>query len=117
MSETLRAKRPRTWRTWLFRSAMVLVTLIATGVVALWWRLSSEYAEGKGMLTAIVAELDETDPGWRWEEIEASRAPIPDAENSALAVKRVVDSLGGWKVSALERPNRQPLLRPGAALN
>jgi hypothetical protein len=37
-------------------------------------------------LQATMAELDRTDPGWRLPDIEAARAVVPDAENSALRV-------------------------------
>ncbi|MGL4551440.1 MAG: hypothetical protein ACRC33_09660 [Gemmataceae bacterium] len=117
MSEVVGPKDRRRWRTWLLRAGLVVMMLGAAGVINLWWRLSSEYAEGKEALAAAVAELDADDPGWRWDEIEAGRDPIPDEQNSALAVKRVTEALGGWKVSGLQRPDRQPLLRPDAALN
>ena len=32
------------------------------------------------------AEADQLDPGWRLEDLEAARAEIPNAENSALVV-------------------------------
>jgi hypothetical protein len=37
-------------------------------------------------LKAALAEMDRADPGWRLADIEASRAVVPDAENSALRV-------------------------------
>jgi hypothetical protein len=37
-------------------------------------------------LQAILANMDRTDPGWRLSDIEAARAVVPDAENSALRV-------------------------------
>jgi hypothetical protein len=33
-----------------------------------------------------VAELDATDPDWRWESLEAKREPVPDEDNSALFI-------------------------------
>ena len=35
----------------------------------------------------VATELDKTDPQWRWEEIEAARATVPPAENSALVIQ------------------------------
>ncbi len=37
-------------------------------------------------LQAVLAEMDRTDPGWRLPDIEAARAVVPDAKNSALRV-------------------------------
>lgn len=37
-------------------------------------------------LQAVLADMDRTDPGWRLADIEAARAVVPDAENSALRV-------------------------------
>jgi hypothetical protein len=37
-------------------------------------------------LQAVLADMDRTDPGWRLPDIEAARAVVPDAENSALRV-------------------------------
>jgi hypothetical protein len=34
-------------------------------------------------LERAMAKLDESDPGWRWEDIEAARPTIPDEPNSA----------------------------------
>jgi hypothetical protein len=37
-------------------------------------------------LQAALADMDHTDPGWRLPDIEAARAVVPDADNSALRV-------------------------------
>jgi hypothetical protein len=37
-------------------------------------------------LDQAIAEADRLDPGWRFEDLEAARPPLPDAENSALQV-------------------------------
>jgi hypothetical protein len=42
-------------------------------------------------LEAAMAETDAVSPRWRWEEIEADRPEIPDAENSALVIQKVAD--------------------------
>lgn len=44
----------------------------------------------EGRLREANAEADRLDPGWRAEELEAGRAPVPDAENSALVVERAM---------------------------
>ncbi len=40
-------------------------------------------------LAAAIAETDAASPRWRIEELEADRAVIPDAENSAIVIARV----------------------------
>jgi hypothetical protein len=44
-----------------------------------------EYANEREIQDAI-AEADRLDPGWRFEDLEAARAAVPDAENSATLV-------------------------------
>jgi hypothetical protein len=43
-------------------------------------------SQARSRLALALAELDETDPGWRMEEIENARLGPPDSENSALVV-------------------------------
>jgi hypothetical protein len=48
-------------------------------------------------LQEALAELDRTDPGWRLHDIEAARAQVPDADNSARCVVEVSRLLPkGW---------------------
>src|SRR5262245_44121826 len=42
-------------------------------------------------LSAAIAEADRRDPGWRWEELQARRRVVPDAENSALRVLKAAN--------------------------
>lgn len=73
-----RSRGPR-WRRWAKRFALALLLLIAAtlGGYAWWQHVVHE------RLTAAVAELDATDPGWRLSDLEAARSTIPEAENSA----------------------------------
>lgn len=53
-------------------------------------------------LPAVVAEIDRVDPGWRLEELEAKRMPIPDQQNGARQIvefRRVVAELIGRPAS------------------
>src|SRR5262249_12201063 len=74
-------KRRRHWR-WLKWLALVLV------LIALEETCRRVYFHRKvtRALAEALAELDEADPGWRLEEIEAAREVIPEAENSARVV-------------------------------
>jgi hypothetical protein len=76
------ARRPplrrRRWR-WIILGA--LAALAAGLGVYTYLEFTSE-----SELLAAIAEADRLDPGWRFEDIEAARPSIPDAENSALLV-------------------------------
>ena len=59
-----------------------VLALVAAAVGASWWH--SDAAAQQERLSAAVATLDAADPGWRLEEIEATRAArIPPAESNA----------------------------------
>ncbi len=45
--------------------------------------------EGEQRLAEVIAELDTSDPGWRWEAIEAARQVVPEAENSGPRIQAV----------------------------
>jgi hypothetical protein len=67
-------------------------------------------------LNKAVAEADRTDPGWRRADLWAARAPVPDAENSALLVQRVLDELPAhWMAESAE--NGTPASRRLAKLH
>jgi hypothetical protein len=74
--------------------------LLACGVaVYACWRYTLDR-----QLQAAQAELDRTDSGWRMEEIESNREPIPDDQNAALCVLAVGKSLPeAWSGRALEQ--------------
>src|SRR5438309_4279513 len=72
---------------WLKRIVLGLGLLLIQAIcVAL---TASYYFRKLGMehLRSAVAEADELDPGWRWEDLEKKRAGVPDAENAALRVE------------------------------
>src|SRR5260370_42641403 len=72
---------------WLKRIVLGLGLLIILVIcVAL---TASYYFRKLGIehLKSAVAEADELDPGWRWEDLEKKRAAVPDAENAALRVE------------------------------
>src|SRR5436305_12905989 len=62
-------------RIWL-RLALGLLAVMAACYGVLVYRAHWE-------LSAVMAELDRRDPGWRLEEIEAAREVIPPQQNSA----------------------------------
>jgi hypothetical protein len=81
----LDVKLPRTrpwWRRWLRR---VLIGILTFAVVEGARRAYNHHIVTARLQEAL-AELDRTDPGWRLKDIEAARAPVPDAENGARSV-------------------------------
>ena len=76
---TKRSSRPRAWvRTLAIGIAsLLLVALASYGIRAYVVRTR---------LQRVLAQLDQEEPGWRLEDVEASRATVPDAQNSALTI-------------------------------
>jgi hypothetical protein len=68
-------------------------------------------------LEEVVAEIDRVDPGWRLEDIEAARMPVPRERNAALRVLEVAAALPrGWPKQPLFElfDNLAPPVRPTA---
>jgi hypothetical protein len=73
-----------------FRAKPILLGLMFLILVGValglgWWIYV--WTQGANRLNATIASLDKQDPGWRWEELQAKRAAVPDAENGALGVE------------------------------
>jgi ABC-type transport system involved in multi-copper enzyme maturation permease subunit len=85
------ADRPRpraSLRATLRRLVPVLFALLPVALLLGWYALLSLSAERR--LQKAIAEADRLDPGWRLEELEAARRVVPDKENSALRVQKVL---------------------------
>ncbi len=78
-------KRPSRWGRW-FRAIEFAVQLTLAVVYIVY---AVRYYQITTRLNEAEAEMDRTDPGWRLQDIEAARAVVPDAENSALRVMAV----------------------------
>ena len=53
-------------------------------------------------VTAVEAELDRVDPGWRWADMQAELPAIPDDENAALVILAAASEVPrGWPGSRL----------------
>ncbi len=81
-------KRPRRTR---FGAALFILVGVAVGLAVGWWYLV--WAEERDFQAAL-AETDRLDPGWRLEDIEAAREPVPDDRNAALVVGKVCNAVG-----------------------
>ncbi len=89
MSAEAASRKPFPWLAvtiWLF----VLVLLGVLGFFGHFWY---ERRQAESQLEQVIAELDRDDPGWRFEDIEAAREQIPDAENGALVVESAYGKL------------------------
>jgi hypothetical protein len=87
-------RRPRWWwvKPVLKRLLLVVLVLLALLGVGVGIRAYIVHRADKDLLE-VTDELDRSDPGWRWHEIEAARQAIPDDENSAtilLAANKLI---------------------------
>jgi len=83
------------------RVGLSLLVLVA---IALAMKTYLDITSGS-KLSRIVAELDRTDPGWRWDELDAKRADVPDAQNGAIRVEKAVTLLPTRWARGLLRSN------------
>jgi hypothetical protein len=62
-------------------------------------------------LAAARAEIDRSEPAWRWDDLQAARRAVPDAENSALRVLEAHGRLPNpWRAFAtVETAPGQPI--------
>ena len=78
-------------RRWLTRIAVGLVGTLASTYAVCWWQQRSARDE----LHAVIAVLDEREPGWRLDQIEANRRKVADAEQRRLVVKAALAAPSG----------------------
>ena len=88
MSDSDSVVRPsrRRWP-WLLGVPVLFVLAVAL----LMWGYSRRMS--KGRLADAIAAADRDDPNWRLDDLMAHREPVPDAENSALIVAKVLSLL------------------------
>jgi hypothetical protein len=85
-------RRPR-WRRRLRIGAIAVLCMSIIGVGCVFYALRS--AEGRWQ--RLLRDLDRDDPGWRLEELEASRRIVPPEENSARQIDTVLAlGIGPW---------------------
>lgn len=76
--------QPPARRRWPRRIAIALLACVLLGGVAILFILYLADREWR----EAVAEADRLDPGWTYEDLEARRGAIPDAENAALCAAK-----------------------------
>jgi hypothetical protein len=97
-------RRPR-WRPWERGAALTLAVLLGLSAALCAWR----WHKAGLQLRQEVADLDRTEPGWRWHDLEAARAKVPDEENGALCVLAAGDLLpAGWPGQEVVAPEDVP---------
>jgi hypothetical protein len=74
---------------------------LGAAAVKMWAGRQRAAAAGREELAAAIAETDQLDPRWRWEQIEEDRPVVPDAENS-IRVLRQLRGVTDWP-----RPDRR----------
>lgn len=93
-------KRRRLWKL-LAVAAIIPVAVVAALVGYDRW-------QDRRVWAAACAEADRLDPRWRWQDLQADRETIPDAENAALVVLNATGLLPpGWP----DRANAMPINR------
>lgn len=71
----------------------VLALLVLTPVLIWLGRQAVLRYQAQQELDAAIAQVTSRDPGWRIDELEAARQPIPDDKNGALVVMEVTGML------------------------
>ena len=66
---------------------LLILSLLA--IFGVFWN----HTKMESKLQKTLAELDRTEPGWRWEDIEAARAEVPEEENSARIIVAAVEQM------------------------
>jgi hypothetical protein len=80
----------RRWRRWIIL-AVVFVFVLVFGA----WGGYREYLrlQAQRELDDAVAAIDQKESGWRLEDLEAGRKPVPDDQNAALAIIQIHQQL------------------------
>ena len=81
-SSALLPVRKRTWRRRGLLTLLILLFLICGFFAYFNWLHDRELRE-------VIAETDRSDPNWRLADLEAQRAVVRDAENSAFQIQKV----------------------------
>ncbi len=98
-------KQRRRWR----RRIIAGTVAVLAGAAALAGLYAYLAYAAEWELNEAIAEADRLDPGWRFDDIEAARPEVPDAENSALVVAAAYAKIP--KTFLAPRPDGDPTIR------
>lgn len=65
---------------------------------------------GRSTLADVMAETDQLDPRWRWEDVDADRPLMANVGNSVMRIHAVVQAKGRWDNNELLTVDRKDLL-------
>jgi hypothetical protein len=83
--------------TWAGRGVLSLpLLLVVVGIVAVFGYQAWQRRQDEEKLRAVLVELDRSEPGWRLGDLEAARAPVAEADNSAPVIARAATLLGNY---------------------
>src|SRR5262245_30354831 len=92
------------WRRWWFRILGLIMLAVAGMALHVYWQRSEAAEE----VRQVLAELDQVEPDWRLDQIEARRGVLGDDENGALAIIAVFEQLPkAWKTKTFGYDPRQ----------
>jgi hypothetical protein len=66
-----------------------LLILALLAILGVFWNRTKMQSR----LQKTLAEMDRSEPGWRWEDIEAARAEVPEEENSARIIVAAAEQM------------------------
>lgn len=97
---------------WVRRLAIGFGIAVVAAIALLIYHRYATFATGEEQLAAVVAELDASDPRWRYADLDLARGHLPDDENSALLVPKFTAALAASKLEAT-RANGQLVVFDG----
>jgi hypothetical protein len=113
-SAQLSAPRHKSWRSILggigLVGGLVVLVLLTLGT----WFRNHYVGQGEQRLQAALAEIEKTDPRWRWADILADRAAVPPEQNAAphvLAVAQLLENEPAWPLRG-SPPSAPPFVGP-----
>jgi hypothetical protein len=100
MADVRHASSPR-----LRRRLVAVVLVLAAGLIGFYGFV---YWQSERRLREAIAEADQSDPNWRFEDLVAARKPVPDEENSALVIVATKAALPArWRHELIEADLRE----------
>lgn len=92
------------WRPWRWAVGVLVFLILVVFTVAFGTGVYARRIVDRRLAAALVA-ADRDDPNWRLDDLMAARDVVPDAENSAIVVARVVDMMPkNWPGAPITNP-------------